>query len=232
MNQGIKIKQFVKIALVLGCFFVLSGCLKKDEVKPVVVEKKQGVKKDEKVVEKVEEVKKDEIDTSDWLTYRNEELGFEVKYPKEWPEVKIQKSDTITMPFFEDASNPIWNLKKWSLDMGNFYQAGPAVDNGVYYDLSLYGFKPVNINDYNILVNKIKKDSSILIVKEETIDKINTVTYKESGICGYLARVLIYNNQTNQFVWFFSRCDVDSNNLLDQTMTILSTFKFINKNKF
>jgi len=34
------------------------------------------------------------IDTSDWKTYRNEELGFELKYPKEW---KMDRSRFATI---------------------------------------------------------------------------------------------------------------------------------------
>ncbi|MEW6610398.1 MAG: hypothetical protein AB1352_02085 [Patescibacteria group bacterium] len=30
------------------------------------------------------EVITSDIDTSDWKTYRNEELGFQIKYPNEW----------------------------------------------------------------------------------------------------------------------------------------------------
>ena len=37
---------------------------------------------------------KEQIDTSNWKTYRNEELGFEVKYPEEWG-VKKMKFVTI-----------------------------------------------------------------------------------------------------------------------------------------
>ena len=33
-------------------------------------------------------VQNGEIDTSDWQTYRNEELGFEFRYPQEWGEVR------------------------------------------------------------------------------------------------------------------------------------------------
>jgi len=37
-----------------------------------------------KNVKGIEELNFDEVDVSDWKTYRNEEHGFEVKYPKDW----------------------------------------------------------------------------------------------------------------------------------------------------
>ncbi|MDX9893789.1 MAG: hypothetical protein RB292_05300 [Patescibacteria group bacterium] len=38
----------------------------------------------------------EEIDTSDWLTYRNEEYGFEFKYPGDWS-LFVYKNDIIAL---------------------------------------------------------------------------------------------------------------------------------------
>ncbi len=38
------------------------------------------------------------IDTSDWKTYRNEEYGFEFKYPKNW---EVQRLKNVTTPLYD-----------------------------------------------------------------------------------------------------------------------------------
>jgi len=49
---------------------------------------------------------KDEIDTSDWKTYRNEEYGFEVKYPEEWITVKRNLNQWNIIGFREKKLQP------------------------------------------------------------------------------------------------------------------------------
>jgi hypothetical protein len=64
------------------------------------------------------------LDTSDWKTYRNEEYGFEFRYPLSWTNSSTLKSDPELIPYllnegFADSSNQFRSIhvlvfnKKW-----------------------------------------------------------------------------------------------------------------------
>jgi len=50
------------------------------------------------------------VDTSDWKTYRNEELGFEVKYPPTWKVQKANNSLTLIIPTGTEKHQILENL--------------------------------------------------------------------------------------------------------------------------
>ena len=58
---------------------------------------------DQKVINNLEESQKIEIDTSNWLTYRNEKYGFKIKYPEGW--FAIEEDDEFTKENFLDFTN-------------------------------------------------------------------------------------------------------------------------------
>jgi len=105
----------------------VSGCVNKPQEEIVVVpeDNKQeesdqaGTAGTDKVVKEEEQEENiststdEEIDTFNWLTYRNEEYGFEVKYPEGWETYSYNLSDGKSIAFGTYESKPggyIWGI--------------------------------------------------------------------------------------------------------------------------
>ncbi|OGH58653.1 MAG: hypothetical protein A2725_03060 [Candidatus Magasanikbacteria bacterium RIFCSPHIGHO2_01_FULL_33_34] len=69
--------------MIIGLILTGAGCLKVAQEQPK--DEKKQVQEEKKIEEtNNQENKTEEIDTSDWLTYTNEEYGFSFRYPKGW----------------------------------------------------------------------------------------------------------------------------------------------------
>ena len=96
-----------------------------------------------------------EIDTSDWLTYRNKEYGFEVRYPADW---EYNNRDGITFNSTDCVKND-FNECETYINFSTYKEKGKNYED--VFEWRKHDFKNNNINN-----------------PEESIVKINNINYK------------------------------------------------------
>lgn len=169
-----------------------------------------------------EETSTDE--TADWKVYRNEEIGYEVKYPKDWYVKEEYRSECK----FEDCLEYLYieNIEEKVIVAGE----GPFTENGSYFKIVI--LKAENISS---IEEWIEKGDIPDRVKQERLDFIITLeiggieikAWKGTGSAdggiefikdGRFYRIHYISGSQEQF-------DKD----LDIFKQMLSTFRFIEK---
>lgn len=93
-------------------------------------QKQEEKQKEQEEQEEVEQILKNKLDTSDWVTYRNNKYGFKFKHPKDWKQDYSAKKDSpedgitfftvglISQKIIENYSNAtaLINANKGSLE--------------------------------------------------------------------------------------------------------------------
>ena len=162
----------------------------------------------------------DQFDTSDWQTYRNEEFGFEVKYPEEWKENKTRFDD---LAIFESPERQ---------------KTSPAFpqDNQAIMSVQVYSDKNMQeeIDIEKLGARIIDKNASIIeseIFIDDIIAKQTELLYQRSEDNKYLEISTYLNYKNNLYIIHLLLTSITDQNIEEETINIynsfLSSFKFI-----
>ncbi len=151
-----------------------------------------------------EQVKDKENNVPTWQTYKNEEYGFELKYPGDWGVIKVYDEDFLVQPDKEgcrNASTITVNCVRLEINFN--------VQTFVDYEASGNTFKVIDPEKLKV---SVLNNNSFWVLEDEA----EGMEFKQ----------FIIKDKYKRYYSFTSRMDVDNKEqqLIDQ---ILSTFKFI-----
>ena len=170
-----------------------------------------------------------DIDTSGWQTYRNEEYGFEVKYPRSWRSDFFNITpDSSTIDYFPKNLPP--KNKAWQINIQQVGCIGDTIDCPVF---QFIGYSIENNDNvlYNNILNELRSCEQNNYtgcvagnIKEQEISHTPVIYYTPGGMCDNKGAYIFGVKQT---IEFGHSCAVSVKKLGGLYDQIFSTFKFI-----
>jgi len=142
----------------------------------------------------VKPTKEEGIATSDWKTYRNEEYGFEIRYPKEWIEINMTGEGIPLGHKLTDNNKPgtfeEHDIYLYENNLIVLYNMG----NNAPFNLDISGYK--NFNDFKKISPLVKYE-----VTYKDINVKNIPLYKiELNDPNIKQIIYIFKTQNNHFI--------------------------------
>lgn len=172
------LSKAISFIIVVATFFlVVSGCVL-DMPKQEIVEPQKEVEAEKQMEE--------EIDTSDWKTYRNEEYGFEARYPGSNTNIKVSEEILGVDPgeftyFLGDQSNGITIVPVNKEGDFNIETIRNTYFSSGTNHQSLYGTKTFKIDNYNAVQFNTKDSIGVSYKKFDGSD-VGTLVEKDMSI--------------------------------------------------
>jgi hypothetical protein len=198
------------LTILLTFTLFLSGCILVG----------QRVSQPEPQPEQVATSTSDEIDTSDWKTYRNEEYGFEFRYPKDW---LMEKNAGINFkPSIVSITGPETRKVIDEAEGSGGYCEGCGPNISFYHHQAL-----TDISGYDVtsITELVAKDPTYTKLGTRKIGELSMTEMRVGGLGSYYD-LIIDRGEKGIFEIFFGWAE-GPDELTETENQILSTFKFI-----